>query len=222
VKIFNTEVFGFRAALRGLRNPMDSWEKSDTDFESVAGLYDPFSHIDCTDAPEKIGDGDLCLLKNLTNAGTEHRKALRMIQIWATWILPRYVWTEADTYKIGMTRMSCSTMHKLGCRDLTVDDFQDGDVSQNTLEELNTLGEEYRDLVGNKNRKKVLRAMKKKLPEGFLQRADVNFNYETALNIFRQRKNHQLPEWRFGGEGLPESICHWLHTLPHLDKLVEV
>jgi hypothetical protein len=121
-----------------------------------------------------------------------------------------------------MTRMSCSTMHKLGCRDLNVDDFQDGDVSVNTLEELNELGKKYRDLVGNKDRKKVLRTMKKKLPEGFLQRADVNFNYETALNIFRQRKNHQLPEWRFGSEGLPESICHWLHTLPHLDKLVEV
>src|ERR1039457_4413694 len=98
MKIENTEVYGFRAALRSMRNPKDSWTRSDTDGEAELFLF--------SDAPCEIGPEDLKLAKNLINGGTEHRKFLRLIQVWATWNIPRYVWTEADTYKVGMTRMS--------------------------------------------------------------------------------------------------------------------
>ena len=117
--------------------------------------------------------------------------------------------------------MSCSTMHKLGHKDLDIYDFQDGEVLPHVLDRLNELGKEYRE---TKNYE-LVRQMKKILPEGFLQKADVNFNYETAINIFRQRKSHRLPEWRLP-ETLEEqlrerSICDWLYQLPHFKLFVE-
>jgi hypothetical protein len=223
VKIENTEVYGFRAAFRSMRNPKDSWARADAEFGSIDSsdhLFD-MEHGCHTDAPLLIGPEDLKLAANLIHGGTEHRKFIRLIQVWATWTIPRYVWTEADTYKVGMTRMSCSTMHKLGHKDLDIYDFQDGDVLGSVLGELNELGKKYRD---TKNYD-LVRYMKKILPEGFLQKADVNFNYETAINIFRQRKNHRLPEWRLH-ETLEEqlreqSICDWLYQLPHFKLFVE-
>ena len=223
MKIENTEVYGFRAAFRSARNPKDSWSRSDIDWNTNTReqLCDPFLDILFTDAPLAIGPEDLRLAKNLINGGTEHRKFIRLIQVWATWTLPRYVWTEADTYKVGMTRMSCSTMHKLGHKDLNFCDFQDGDVLDSVLCELNDLGRKYRETKDYS----LVRRMKKMLPEGFLQKADVNFSYETAMNIFRQRKNHRLPEWRLH-ETLEEqrgeqSLCDWLYQLPHFKLFVE-
>jgi hypothetical protein len=196
-----------------MRNPMDSWAKSDTDWSkkvNSSGIVD-------TDAPFEIGKDDLVLAKKLIHGGTEHRKFLRLIQVWAVWELPRYVWTEADTYKVGLTRMSCSTMHKLGTKDLSVNDFQDWEVLQNTLDTLNDLGRQYRETKDYQ----LVRQMKKILPEGFIQRADVNFNYEVAMNIFRQRYNHRLPEWKLNAEKVNEpSICDWLYELPHFKTLV--
>jgi hypothetical protein len=218
MKIENTEVFGFCAALRSMRNPLDSWDKSDT----IWGLPECRDWADCrtTDTPVIIGVKDLELAKKLIINGSEHRKFLRLIQVWATWTLPRYVWTEADTYKVGMTRMSCSTMHKLGHRDLETKDFQDGEVLPTVLEYLNDLGRKFRDTKDYS----LVRKMKKALPESFLQKADVNFNYETAMNMFRQRKNHRLPEWRLHDStevSEEQSICDWLYGLPHFKELVE-
>jgi len=215
VKISKTEVFGFYAALRAMRNPMDSWAKSDTNW---SGTELNFPVVLSTDAPFEIGEEDLTLAKKLIHGGTEHRKFLRLIQVWAVWELPRYVWTEADTYKVGLTRMSCSTMHKLGTKDLSVNDFQDCEVLPNTLDTLNNLGRQYRETKDYQ----LVRQMKKILPEGFIQRADVNFNYEVAMNMFRQRHNHRLPEWRLNAEKVSEpSICDWLYELPHFKTLVE-
>lgn len=218
VQISNTMVFGWTAALRAQRNPMDSWAKADSIWHPL-GSSDSLKQFGVpTDAPAEIGINDKDLLARLTKGGSEHRKAIRMIQVWATWTLPRYVWTEADTYCVAKTRMSCSTMHKLGHRDLTVEDFADQDVLPEVLRNLNALGKQYRET----KHYSLVRKMKRHLPEGFLQRADVNYNYETLINMFYQRRNHRLPEWRFvEGEAPTLSLCNWIYSLPYMPDLIK-
>lgn len=193
MKIENVEVFGFRAAIHGMRNPMNSWSKSDSNFD--CGLV--------------IGPNDLELSKKLIKAGSEHRKFLRMIHIQCFITLPRYIWQEMDTYKVSTVRLSCSTMHKLGMTDLTEEDFQDRNVLPSTLEQLNIFGSVYRKT----KELPLLREMKQILPEGFLQSADLDFNYETAMNMYYQRKNHRMSEW--SGEN---GICKWIESLPMMDQ----
>lgn len=195
MKIENTTVTGFKAAIHGMRNPMNSWNKSDSIFNE--------------DGTFVIGTNDNELAKKLIKAGTEHRKFLRMIHIQCFFTLPRYIWTELDTYKVSTIRMSCSTMHKLGMTDLKEDDFQDKMVLGTTLDILNSLGKAYRE---NKN-VKLLRKMKQILPEGFLQSADYDMNYETAINMYHQRKNHRMSEW--SGEN---GICKWIESLPMMNE----
>lgn len=212
IRITNTQVFGFEAALRGMRNPMESWDRSDTQFLTTAVP---------TELPN-IGPADLKLMRNLIRSGSEHRKFLRSIVIWARIEAPRYVWQEIDTYKVSTVRNSCSTMHKLGSRPLTIDDFQDGVVRQATLEDMNNLGERYR---ATKDYALVIE-MKRILPEGFLQLADYLMNYEVALTMFHQRRNHRLPEWRFtGGVNLGAdgriSICDWIYSLPYMAEIIQ-
>jgi hypothetical protein len=209
MRIENTQVFGFQAAVRSMRNPMNSWDKSDSSCNP--NEYTCF----------EMGDNDLKLLQNLTKAGSEHRKVLRFIKIWATLTLPRYVWTEFDTYKVGCDRMSCSTMHKLGKTLLTQADFQ-LPIATQVLDSLNQMGEQIRCMkAGSTDANHLLRMIKNSLPEGFLQKADVAMNYETALNMFRQRKDHRLPEWRFTGEANHNSICNWLFSLPLMAELTK-
>lgn len=193
MKIENTEVSGFQAAIHGMRNPMNSWDKSDSNF----------------DCEMIIGPNDLELSKKLIKAGTEHRKFLRMIHIQCFITLPRYIWQEMDTYKVSTVRLSCSTMHKLGMTDLTIQDFQNNWILEETLQELNFLGRNYRE---TKN-VDLLRQMKQILPEGFLQSADLDFNYETAMNMYYQRKNHRMSEW--SGEN---GICKWMESLPMMNQ----
>lgn len=195
MKIENVEVFGFRNAIHGMRNPMNSWDKSDSLFMDDG-------------AKLRIGDNDKELAKKLIKAGSEHRKFLRMIHIQCFITLPRYIWQEMDTYKISTVRMSCSTMHKLGMSDLTEDDFE-GHVMSEVLSYLNILGGGYRI---HKN-VETLRLMKQILPEGFLQSADLDFNYETAMNMYNQRKNHRMSEW--SGEN---GICKWIESLPMMKE----
>jgi hypothetical protein len=195
MKIENTTVLGFESALHGMRNPMNSWNKSDSEF--VGGYF------------VGIGLNDNELAKKLIKAGPEHRKFLRLIHVSCFITLPRYIWQELDTYKVSTVRMSCSTMHKLGMTDLVEEDFQDNDVLPETLMYLNELGKKYRI---NKNIE-ILRMMKKLLPEGFLQSADYDMNYETAMNIYYQRKNHRMSEW--SGKG---GICEWIESLPMMNE----
>jgi hypothetical protein len=195
MKIENVEVFGFRNAIHGMRNPMNSWDKSDS-------IWSQFGdHI--------IGENDQELAKKLIKAGTEHRKFLRMIHIQCFITIPRYIWQEMDTYKVSTVRQSCSTMHKLGMSDLTEEDFQNGLVLKNTLSDLNTMGVIYRKT----KELSLLRNMKQILPEGFLQSADLDFNYETAMNMYHQRKNHRMSEW--SGEN---GICKWIESLPMMSE----
>jgi hypothetical protein len=190
--IENTEVTGWKAAIRGMRNPMNSWAKSDSLFE-----------------PELIlGPNDLDLTFSLIKGGAEHRKLLRMIHVSFDLTFPIYGWSEFDTYKIGVTRNSCSTMHKLGSRDLTVDDFEEKEVLPEVLTLLNTLGAVYRrdkDFA-------LVRKMKMHLPASFLQKATIDMNYEVAMNMYYQRKTHRLPIWSG-----PNGVDSWIRSLPYMN-----
>lgn len=227
IRINETQVFGFEAALRGMRNPMESWNSSDTVFHkrSWGGAADA-AHLvwrmRSIDVPEwpVIGPKDLDLLQRLLASGTEHRKALRNIGIWCDIEPNRGCWQELDTYKVSTVRNSCSTMHKLGHRPLIPEDFQDGVHNPAALAELNELGVKYRE---TKDYALVIE-MKRKLPEGFLQKATYHMNYENAINMFMQRKHHRLPEWAWtGGVKIVDgrqSICDWLYSLPYMNTLL--
>lgn len=186
IKIDHTEVHGFKPAMRGMRNPMKSWDKS---------------------SPEK----DRELLTRLILSGPEHRKILRMIVVWADITLPRYVWSEFDTYKIGVTASSESTMHKLLARDLSLDDFllveeSDRPVLLEQIEHLNRIIHLAKEEPDQRKKEEYRRRIKALLPESFLQKRTVCTNYEALRNIYHQRKNHRLPEWH--------EVCAWIETLP--------
>jgi len=232
IRITETQVFGFKAALRGMRNPMESWDRSD----SVVGIVP--QNPDTTWANERypwlkvgivapeypcLGNADLTLMKSLILGGNEHRKFLRDIGIWCDIEPNRGCWQELDTYKISTVRNSCSTMHKLGHRDLLMDDFQDSFVDADYLEKINVIGREYR--AGGKKDFKLVIKMKRMLPEGFLQKATYHMNYENALSMFQQRRNHRLPEWSWtGGTRVVDgrqSICDWIWSLPYMSWMID-
>lgn len=234
IKITETEVFGFRAAFRDMRNPKESWHLSDSRF----GLdYAQDVHMD-PDHPVRashlmlhqlgfyvpewpvIGPEDMKLATSLISGGTEHRKFLRQIVINAVFEAPRYLWQEIDTYKVATVRDSCSTMHKLGHRDLVPTDFEASDISPSLLDQLNGLGRQYRG--GDKKDFNLVVRMKRLLPEGYLQRAGYHMSYETALSMFRQRANHRLAEWRFttGTQVVDRSICDWIYLLPCMSNFI--
>jgi hypothetical protein len=217
VKIENVEVYGFRAALRGMRNPMNSWDKSDSKPGNSPAVTGEWGIL----FPERteIGPEDMKLALRLIKNGSEHRKFLRQIQIWMDITIPRYVWQELDTYKVATVRNSCSTMHKLGSRDLVQEDFE-LPIPDSLLVLLNLQGSEFRQAkrVGDKAKEKYIRReYKNLLPEGFLQKATYTFNYETALTMYFQRRGHRLPEWNAKSPG---SICAFLASLPYMKEFI--
>lgn len=212
--IENTEVSGFRAALRGMRNPLNSWGKSDTLF-LCGSPFPPDGPIQTHDNPV-IGPSDLKLAQSLVKAGNEHAKFTRTIWVWVDLTLPRYILTELDTYRVATTRLSCSTRpSSLKKSIFSLDMFQtDGLTAEDlsvlgiVVNHLNKLNEEY-EVTKNKD---CLRRIKKLLPEAYLQKGTFNFNYQTLRNIFWQRKNHWLDEW--------EVICDWIRSLPYSKELI--
>lgn len=224
MKICNAEVYGFRAAFRGMRNALNSWDKLDSSF---GGYQHPSYYLmrnGClitTLEKPNLGEKDLKLASSLVKAGSSHRKFLRQIMIWVDLILPRYVWTELDTYKVGTVRNSCSTMHTIHKRLLTKYDFEDGNIFQTTLDDINSL-------IKTIQRNRILKQegdneffdLKSNLPEGFLQLATFSFSYETALNIYQQRKNHRLPEWNNKERNTKYSICKFIEDLPYANELI--
>ena len=235
LKITDTQIFGFKAALRDMRNPMESWDKSDTVYRGTA--YDgmvTYTHVQAPEGPI-IGPNDMKLMKKLMKGGSEHRKFLRCIEVWCVIYPSRDVWQEIDTYKVSTVRNSCSTMHKLGHRELTEEDFRfippperyGGRIFalyrkaiQAILEFENAAGSLYRS---NKDYD-LVRSMKKLLPEGYIQRAGYHLNYENCLSMFLQRRNHRLSEWRFNpeaNEGEMTSICNWIYGLPYMADLID-
>nr|DAE68376.1 MAG TPA: hypothetical protein [Caudoviricetes sp.] len=208
MKITNTEVYGFAASLRGMRNPMNSWHLQD----SVPYYCMPDILWDAT----LIGERDLDLAKRLIKAGNEHCKFLRQIQVWADFEMPLYWWSEFDTYKFN-TKNSCSTMHKLfnAKKEIELDDFVYSKEDINTLNfvirELNSLRKRY---LETKDFNYVIRG-KRLLPTSFKQKRTVNTNYAELINIYNQRKNHRLKEeWQ-------DVFCKWCEELPYFKQFLE-
>lgn len=234
IKFENTEVVGWESAIRGMRNPMNSWEKSDSGYCFKYGL----AHcLDCAyvdngcNASEVdintryiIGNNDLNLMTRLRNAGTDHRKFMRMITVYVDITAPLYWWKEFDTYKVGTVANSCSTMHKIHAKEFTLDDFSNehllgkavqynGYVPTSVLE--CTIGalNEFRELYLETKDKKYWWQMIQLLPSSYNQRRTVMLNYEVLANIYKSRKNHKLDEWRM--------FCDWILTLPYGSLLKE-
>ena len=208
MKITNTEVYGFEASLRGMRNPMNSWHLQD----SVPYYCMPDILWDAT----FIGPNDMDLAKRLIKAGNEHCKFLRQIQVWADFEMPLYWWSEFDTYKFN-TKNSCSTMHKLfnAKKEIELDDFVYSKEDINTLnfiiKELNSLRKRY---LETKDFNYVIRG-KRLLPTSFKQKRTVNTNYAELINIYNQRKNHRLKEeWQ-------DVFCKWCEELPYFKEFLE-
>lgn len=203
VRVEYVEVAGFATAFRGMRNPMNSWDKSD----SRVSEFNVFI----------IGDNDIDLARRLIKAGGEHRKFLRQIYVGFDVVLPRYLWSEFDTYGF-QPKNSCSTMHKLFIKDRCIREDQfiyhpyDEEALQDTIRQLNVLRALYfNPATDDKN--EILRRAKALLPEGFLQRRTVATNYEQLRNIYHQRKNHRLPCWT-------QVICPFIESLPYSKELI--
>lgn len=235
LKIENIDVMGWEAAIRGMRNPMNSWEKSDSEFNRDPD-YGCSGPCPCEDFGNTcdcctIGPNDLNLMARLRNAGTDHRKFMRMITVYMDITAPLYWWKEFDTYKVGTVADSCSTMHKIHAKEFTLSDFSHEHLTDEELywwvdEEINV---RYRNsgvlsLLNtidalNAARKKYLETKDKKywwqmiqlLPSSYNQRRTVMLNYEVLANIYKSRRNHKLDEWK--------AFCKWIESLPY-SKLI--
>ena len=223
LKIENTEVIGWEHTIRGMRNPKNSWEKSDSCF--------------CPDRPECegscsvcIGPNDHSLMTTLRNAGTDHRKFMRMIVVYLDITAPLYWWKEFDTYKVGTVANSCSTMHKIHAKEFTVDDFShdhlmddpiyvhdNGDPEEERIFPTGILNDTI--YVLNVCRKKYLETKDKKywwqmiqlLPTSYNQKRTVMLNYEVLANMYKSRKDHKLDEWH--------TFCDWIKSLPYSELI---
>ena len=207
IKIENVEVVGFAAAIRGMRNPMNSWSKSDSCFCP----NEPCCEGNCS---MMIGPNDLDLMKRLRNAGTDHRKFMRMIAVYIDVTAPLYWWKEFDTYKVGTVADSCSTMHKIHEKEFTLEDFScehltpwNETVLANLIVELNA----NRDRYLQTKEKEDWWQMIQLLPSSYNQKRTVMFNYEVLANMYKSRKDHKLDEWR--------NFCSWIKTLPYSELI---
>ena len=187
LKTNNIETFNWEGALRGMRNPMNSWGKSDSEF-----AFD-----DCI-----IGPNDLSLCKRLCKAGSDHRKFVRQIDVSLDITAPLYWWKEFDTYKVGTVSNSCSTMHKIMSRDFTVADFSTEKMivyakhqNEKTIYALNTLRNMYFDGEHEAIKKEIWYSIIQLLPSSYNQKRTITLNYEVAYNMYQARKSHKLEEW---------------------------
>lgn len=224
LKVENVEVLGWEAAIRGMRNPMNSWEKSDSHYECHE--YDKLSD-DCQKVyllDEYIpGPNDLNLMTRLRNAGTDHRKFMRMITVYLDITAPLYWWKEFDTYKVGTVANSCSTMHKIAAKEFTLDDFSHEHLSdfsshpENVQDPLTILSSTIKTL--NSCRECYIKEkdnffwwqMIQLLPSSYNQKRTVMLNYEVLANMYKSRRNHKLDEWH--------TFCDWIESLPYSELI---
>lgn len=211
IKIEKTEVFGWDAAIRGMRNPMNSWEKSD----SYWGLLEDESPINPSDEPYFfVGENDLKLMKSLSKAGDDHGKFLRMINVTLDITAPLYWWKEHDQYKVGTTTNSCSTMHKIHEKEFTLDDFSHEHLDAWSIDTLNNI---IRTL--NFHRQKFMDTkckdywwqMIQLLPSSYNQKRTVQLNYQVLKSMYFARKDHKLDEWR--------KLCDTIEDLPYFREI---
>lgn len=231
LKIENVEVFGWEAAIRGMRNPMNSWDKSDSYWtyieDAETGQRAKFEFF--------VGENDLQLMKKLSKAGNDHAKYLRMLNVTLCIDAPLYFWKEADTYGVGVVKNSCSTMHKIHAKEFTLDDFShehllydwvreaDGassgvtqwglecfvaaDVLELTIDMLN----QYRELFIETKDKKYWWQMIQLLPTSYNQKRTVQLNYQVLKNMYHSRRHHKLDCWH--------TLCDWMEELPYFMEL---
>ena len=202
--------------IEGMRNPMNSWEKSDS------GLYCPDKYDGYIEPIKwKLGENDHSLMQRLSNAGTDHRKFMRMMPVFVRITAPLYWWKEADTYKIGTVANSCSTMHKIQEKEFTLGDFSIEHLNYDRSAELSNV-EWFEHLIHHLNRDR-LRFIETKdkqywwqmiqlLPSSYNQTRNVMMNYEVLANIYKSRKNHKLDEWR--------EFCKWIENLLYSDLII--
>jgi hypothetical protein len=210
IKFERVEVMNFENAIRGARNPMNSWEKSDSQYCGGQKLEDcekwQTCHMDYC-----VGENDLALLMRLRNAGTDHRKFMRQIFVSVDITAPLYWWKEFDTYKVGTVANSCSTMHKIHAKEFTLDDFSydkiEGSIWEDALQSIiNALNYARSEYLIEKH-KEYWWAMIQLLPSSYNQLRTVTLNYEVLANMYAARKSHRLDEWR--------ELCEWVKTLPY-------
>ena len=235
LKIENAEVLGWEHAIRGMRNPMNSWEKSDSDYRKVLSkkcdecgkfaLPNEDSCDGCWINDYKfpyngfaIGPNDLDLMTRLRNAGTDHRKFMRMITVYVDLTAPLYWWKEFDTYKVGTVANSCSTMHKIAAKEFTLEDFSCEHLDTRTASSLSVLEAVIAELNHWRNNYLVSKSkedwwqMIQLLPSSYNQRRTVMLNYEVLANIYKSRRNHKLDEWH--------TFCYWIEGLPYSELIV--
>lgn len=226
IKIEQTEISGFGAAIRGMRNPMNSWDKMDShvcnydeydcDCPMVANGDEPSE--ECNDGKWKfcVGENDYALMKRLADGGSCHAKYRRMMLVTCDITAPLYWWKEFDTYKVGTVANSCSTMHKIHAKEFTLDDFSHEHLCDNSLKTLqaviDNLNIERKNFLSTKD-KWCWWQMIQLLPSSYNQKRTVLLNYEVLANIYKWRKNHKLDEWR--------DFCHWIEQLPYSNVIVE-
>lgn len=236
LKIENTEVVGWEAAVRGMRNPMNSWKKSDSEQKYY---FDECEGADKGIYRYTIGPNDFDLMTRLRNSGTDHRKFMRMIVVYLDITAPLYWWKEFDTYKVGTVANSCSTMHKIADKEFTLDDFSyehlncepyhrdwiesatvDEDITSPhkvwmtpldilrcTIEMLNAYRESYLETKDKQDWWQMIQL----LPSSYNQKRTVMLNYEVLANIYKSRRNHKLDEWH--------TLCDWIERLPYSELI---
>lgn len=237
LKIENTEVMGWEAAIRGMRNPKNSWEKSDSGWDAHIPPLELRNQVDWKRWAEHykvvqdngehtydIGPDDRDLMTRLRNAGTDHRKFMRMITVYLDITAPLYWWKEFDTYKVGTVANSCSTMHKIADKEFTLEDF--------SIEHLVCIGD-FKYIVDILNcwrsryiqcdndpaileclgmtKKEIWWQMIQLLPSSYNQRRTVMLNYEVLANVYKSRRNHKLDEWH--------TFCDWIESLPYSELI---
>ena len=223
LKIENTEVVGWEAAIRGMRNPMNSWDKSDSRFDSYDDCGDcAHCNLRFDECPaQQIGSNDLDLMTRLRNAGTDHRKFMRMITVYLDITAPLYWWKEFDTYKVGTVANSCSTMHKSHEKEFALEDFSIEHLNDDRSAEVSNLEWfEYLIIHLNRDRRKFIETKDKQywwqmiqlLPSSYNQRRTVMLNYEVLANIYKSRRNHKLDEWH--------TFCDWIESLPYSELII--
>ena len=224
LKIENIDIVGWETAIRGMRNPMNSWEKSDTFFFCPSqGDIRKIGEGPNLELMSEIGPNDAGLMMKLRNCGTDHRKFMRMITVYMDITAPLYWWKEYDTYKIGTVANSCSTMHKIADKEFALEDFShehliDTCLLEHVINELNI----YRDVYNNYDKqteqykdefskKDIWWQMIQLLPSSYNQRRTVMLNYEVLANMYKSRKNHKLDEWR--------TFCEYIKAFPYSELI---
>lgn len=242
IKLENYEVMGWEHVIRGMRNPMNSWDKSDSDYRAILGsrcdscpTFAKETWDDCDECEVHIimknhhggfmvGPNDHALMMKLRNAGTDHRKFMRMITVYVDITAPLYWWKEFDTYKVGTVANSCSTMHKIHDKEFTTEDFSCeklfNEYGRHTTDDCDYLLtfemiidclNDARDQFLETKDKKYWWQMIQLLPSSYNQKRTVMLNYEVLANMYKSRKNHKLDEWR--------ELCQWIESLPYSELI---